>query len=69
MNLINFINRFPDENSCKLRFKEIRDQEGVIVGTVAAKTITGTTSGTVVYSQYGSDQPPGLREAMGCGFL
>ena len=30
MNLLNFISQFPDEESCKLRFKEIRDKEGVI---------------------------------------
>ena len=30
MNLLNFINQFPDEESCKLKFKEIRDKEGVI---------------------------------------
>ncbi len=30
MNLIKFIDRFPNEESCKQRFKEIRDQEGVI---------------------------------------
>lgn len=30
MNLINFIEQFPDETTCKLKFKEIRDQEGVV---------------------------------------
>jgi transposase-like protein len=30
VNLINFIESFPDETSCKQRFKEIRDNEGVI---------------------------------------
>lgn len=30
MNLLNFIKEFPDEESCKLKFKEIRDQEGVV---------------------------------------
>lgn len=30
MNLLNFINYFPDEESCKLKFKEIRDKQGVI---------------------------------------
>jgi len=29
MNLLNFISKFPDEESCKLRLKEIRDKEGV----------------------------------------
>lgn len=29
MNLINFIEKFPDEASCKLKFKETRDQAGV----------------------------------------
>lgn len=30
MNLLNFNEIYPDEESCKLKFKEIRDQEGVI---------------------------------------
>ena len=30
MNLLNFISEFPDEDSCKLRLKTIRDNEGVI---------------------------------------
>jgi hypothetical protein len=30
MNLINFINEFPDEASCRTRFKEYRDKEGVV---------------------------------------
>ena len=29
MNLINFIEKFPDEASCRANFKEIRDAEGV----------------------------------------
>jgi len=29
MNLLNFISQFPDEDSCKLKFKEFRDQVGV----------------------------------------
>ena len=29
MNLINFIEQFPDETSCKLRFKQMRDEVGV----------------------------------------
>jgi hypothetical protein len=29
MNLLNFINQFPDEDSCKLKFKAIRDKQGV----------------------------------------
>ena len=29
MNLINFIEQFPDETSCKLKFKEMRDSVGV----------------------------------------
>ena len=29
MNLIDFADKFPDEESCKLKFKEIRDSEGV----------------------------------------
>ena len=30
MNLINFIEQFPDEASCRAKYKEIRDIEGVI---------------------------------------
>ena len=30
MNLLNFIKQFPDEDSCRLKFKSIRDEEGVI---------------------------------------
>jgi len=29
MNLINFIEQFPDETSCKLKFKEMQDSVGV----------------------------------------
>jgi transposase-like protein/DNA-directed RNA polymerase subunit RPC12/RpoP len=30
MNLINFIEEYPDELSCKQKFKEIRDKEGIV---------------------------------------
>jgi len=30
MNLLNFIAQFPDEESCKLKFKEIRDRVGIV---------------------------------------
>ena len=30
MNIINFVENFPDEASCKLKFKDMRDKEGVI---------------------------------------
>lgn len=30
MNLLDFIQTFPDEASCKLKFKQIREQEGVV---------------------------------------
>lgn len=30
MNLLNFIKDFPDEDSCKVKFKEIRDKQGII---------------------------------------
>jgi hypothetical protein len=30
MNLLNFISQFPDEESCKLKLKALRDKEGVI---------------------------------------
>ena len=30
MNLLNFVSQYPDEESCKAKFKEIRDKHGVI---------------------------------------
>jgi hypothetical protein len=30
MDLLNFVDSYPDETSCKLKFKEIREKEGVI---------------------------------------
>jgi transposase-like protein len=30
MNLIEFVNHYPNEESCKLKFKAIREQEGII---------------------------------------
>ena len=30
MNLIKFIESFPDESSCRIKFKEFRDEQGVI---------------------------------------
>jgi len=30
MNLINFINDFPDEKSCILHFKEVREKQGIV---------------------------------------
>ncbi|MBI3218016.1 MAG: IS1595 family transposase [Bacteroidetes bacterium] len=30
MNLLNFISQYPDEESCKLKLKAIRDKEGVV---------------------------------------
>ena len=30
MNLLNFISQYPDEISCRQKFKEIRDKQGVI---------------------------------------
>jgi len=29
MNLLNFIEKFPDEESCKLKFKELREKQGL----------------------------------------
>ena len=28
MNLLNFIEQFPDEESCMLKYKEVRDEVG-----------------------------------------
>ena len=30
MNLLNFVEQYPDEASCRLKFKEYRDREGVV---------------------------------------
>lgn len=30
MNIFDFIKQFPDENTCRLRFKEQRDKIGII---------------------------------------
>ena len=30
MNLLNFISQYPDEESCKLKLKAIRDKEGIV---------------------------------------
>ena len=37
MNLLNFIHQFPDEDSCRLKFKSIRDEEGVICARCGSK--------------------------------
>jgi len=37
MNLLNFITQFPDEDTCKNKFKEIRDTEGVICAHCGGK--------------------------------
>ena len=30
MNLLNFVSQYPDEVSCKAKFKEYRDNQGVV---------------------------------------
>ena len=37
MNLLNFIEQFPDEQSCMLKYKEIRDSVGVICSGCGSK--------------------------------
>jgi hypothetical protein len=37
MNLLDFISKFPDEESCKLRFKEIRDKQGITCSKCGSK--------------------------------
>jgi len=37
MNLIDFLKSFPDEDSCKRKFKEIREQEGIICRKCGSK--------------------------------
>jgi len=37
MNLLNFIEQFPDEQSCKLKYKEVRDKVGVTCSACGKK--------------------------------
>ena len=37
MNLLNFIGQYPDEDSCKLKLKSIRDKEGVVCSHCGSK--------------------------------
>ena len=37
MNLLNFIKDYPDEESCKLKYKELRDQVGVVCSKCSSK--------------------------------
>jgi hypothetical protein len=37
MNLLNFIEQFPDEESCKQKYKEFRDKSGVICSACGGK--------------------------------
>jgi len=37
MNLLNFIEQFPDEESCKLKYKEVRDKVGVLCSVCESK--------------------------------
>lgn len=37
MNLLNFISQFPDEESCKIKLKAIRDKEGVVCRRCGSK--------------------------------
>jgi DNA-directed RNA polymerase subunit RPC12/RpoP len=41
MNLLNFVTSYPDETSCRKKFKEIREKEGVVCPKCEAKSITG----------------------------
>lgn len=38
MNLLNFVSQYPDEASCKAKFKEYRDKQGVICPDCGGKT-------------------------------
>jgi hypothetical protein len=42
MNLIDFIKGFPDETSCKSKFKEYRDKEVLYAPNVGARNIIGS---------------------------
>src|SRR5665648_314713 len=37
MNILEFIQKFPDEGACRLKFKEQRDQIGIICGKCNCK--------------------------------
>lgn len=37
MNLLNFVEQFPDESSCKAVFKEYRDKVGVVCPKYGSK--------------------------------
>jgi anaerobic ribonucleoside-triphosphate reductase len=37
MNLIKFIESFPDESSCRIKLKEFRDKQGVICRKCGSK--------------------------------
>jgi len=37
MNLLNFIEQFPDEDSCKLKYKEVRDGVGILCSACGSK--------------------------------
>jgi len=37
MNLLNFIGQYPDEDSCKLKLKAIRDKEGIVCSHCGGK--------------------------------
>lgn len=37
VNLLNFIEQFPDEESCKLKYKEVRDNVGVLCSVCESK--------------------------------
>lgn len=41
MRILDFYKEYPDELSCRLKFKEIRDQEGIICKNVDVHHITG----------------------------
>ena len=48
MNLLNFISQYPDEDSCKLKLKAIRDKEGSYAVIAVGKIIIGKgTSGNM----------------------
>jgi hypothetical protein len=37
MNLLNFVSSYPDEASCRKKFKEIREKEGVVCPKCGSK--------------------------------
>jgi len=49
LNFLNFTKDYPDEESCKLKYKELRDQIGVLCFKCSRKEHYGLLSACVGY--------------------